>query len=335
MSDSTTLATELAGVRNRSTALMDDLGRSIVGQEQVLRLLTACLISRGHALIIGMPGLAKTTMVKNLAQCLTLRFKRIQFTPDMMPSDITGSLVLRETQAGGAPRFEFTPGPIFANIVLADEINRSPPKTQAALLEAMAEYQVTVGNDSHLLPDPFFVIATQNPIEQEGTYELPEAQLDRFLFMIRVEYPSQREEEKILAQTPDATRRFQPSFSMPGEELLAIQDTVRRLTAVPAVTAAVARLIRSTRPQDERAPDFVRKYVEWGVGPRAGQHLLMAARAWAAMAGKPQVTLTEITAVAPAVLRHRIGLNYAARAEGLTADVLIDRLLGLWVKQGA
>lgn len=300
-----------------------------------MKLLAACLLSRGHALLIGMPGLAKTAMVKSLAQCLTLAFKRIQFTPDMMPADITGSLVLRNQAAGAAPGFEFLPGPIFANIVLADEINRSPPKTQAALLEAMAEYQVTVGNASHPLPDPFFVIATQNPIEQEGTYELPEAQLDRFLFMVKVDYPSQREEEKILAAPPDSVRKFAPSFAMPAEELRAIQETVRRLTAVPAVTSAVARLIRSTRPQDERAPDFIRKYVEWGVGPRAGQHLLMAARAWAAMAGKPQVTLQEITAVAAPVLRHRIGLNYAARAEGLTADALIERLLALWVKQGA
>ncbi|HTL51216.1 MAG TPA: AAA family ATPase [Planctomycetota bacterium] len=335
MTDSSSLATELAGIRSRVTGLFDDLSRSIVGQEQVLKLLAACLLSRGHALIIGMPGLAKTTMVKNLAQCMTLHFKRIQFTPDMMPSDITGSLVLREGAPGSAPKFEFTAGPIFANIVLADEINRSPPKTQAALLEAMAEYQVTVGNDSHRLPDPFFVIATQNPIEQEGTYELPEAQLDRFLFMIKVEYPSQREEEKILAQTPDSVRKFAPTFAMPAEELLAIQETVRKLTAVPAVTAAVARLIRATRPQDERSPDFIKKYVEWGVGPRAGQHLLMAARAWAAMAGKPQVTLNEITAVAAPVLRHRLGLNYAARAEGLTADILIERLLALWIKQGA
>lgn len=335
MTDSSSLAGELAGIRNRTTGLLDDVGRAIVGQEQVMKLLAACLISRGHALLIGMPGLAKTAMVKSLAQCLTLAFKRIQFTPDMMPADITGSLVLRNAGGSGAPAFEFTPGPIFANIVLADEINRSPPKTQAALLEAMAEYQVTVGNESHLLPDPFFVIATQNPIEQEGTYELPEAQLDRFLFMVKVEYPSQREEEKILAAPPDSVRKFQPNFAMPAEELRAIQETVRRLTAVPAVTSAVARLIRSTRPQDDRAPDFIRKYVEWGVGPRAGQHLLMAARAWAAMAGKPQVTLSEITAVAAPVLRHRIGLNYAARAEGLTTDALIERLVALWIKQGA
>ena len=305
--------------------MLDQLRRVIVGQTDVIEQVLAAIFTRGHCLLIGVPGLAKTLMVSSISQILDVGFKRVQFTPDLMPSDITGTTVLDETEAGRR-EFRFVKGPIFANIVLADEINRTPPKTQAALLQAMQEREVTAGQDTHKLPDPFFVIATQNPIEQEGTYPLPEAQLDRFMFNIKVEYPSLDEEKQILkSTTSDAV--IEMTKVLTGKVIVNVQKLIRSVPVGDYVVDYVARLVRATRPKDPTAPDFVKRMVDWGGGPRAGIYLVQGARAMAAMDGRYSVAIDDIKKVAVPVLRHRISTNFQAQAEGVSTEDVIERLL--------
>jgi MoxR-like ATPase len=307
------------------TLLLDQLRRIIVGQTEVVEQILAAIFTRGHCLLVGVPGLAKTLMVSSISQILDVSFKRIQFTPDLMPSDITGTMILDESEAGRR-EFRYVKGPIFANIVLADEINRTPPKTQAALLQAMQERQVTAGQDTHNLPDPFFVIATQNPIEQEGTYPLPEAQLDRFMFNIKVDYPSLEEEKRILTTTTrDETIELTKVLS--AKMILNMQRMVRSVPVGDYVVDYVARLVRATRPKDPTAPEFIRRMVDWGAGPRAGQFLILAGKALAAMDGRFSVAIEDVRKAAVPVLRHRLAANFQAQAEGKTSDDLILRLL--------
>ena len=307
------------------TIMLRELGKAIIGQEDVLNQIFAAVISRGHCLLVGVPGLAKTLMVSTLAQILELSFKRIQFTPDLMPSDITGTNVIDEPEAGRR-EFRFVEGPIFAHIILADEINRTPPKTQAAMLQGMQEREVTVGQQTYPLPDPFFVIATQNPIEQEGTYPLPEAQLDRFMFNIFVDYPSQVEEERILAATTAGQRPdLQVVFS--ARQLLNMQKLVTSVPISDYVIKYVANLVRATRPKDPSAPEFVRQMVDWGAGPRAGQYLILGGKAFAAMDGRFTVSTEDVRRVAVPVLRHRIGCNFAASSEGVDSVEIVKRLI--------
>jgi MoxR-like ATPase len=306
-------------------ALVTEVGHRIIGQREVIDQMLATIFVGGHCLLVGVPGLAKTMMVRGLAEALDLGFKRIQFTPDLMPSDITGTDLVDQAP-DGRRELRFVPGPLFANIVLADEINRAPPKTQSALLEAMQERQVTVGQTTYDLPAPFFVIATQNPIEQEGTYPLPEAQLDRFLFAIHVPYPSAADEERIL-MTPSGLDRQPVRKVLGAAEIRALQEAVLAVPVSRWVVAYVAKLVRATRPTDPSAPDLVREMVEWGAGPRAGQHLILAGKAFAAMAGRAAVGIDDIRAAAVAVLRHRVATNFAAEAAGLDAVAIIERLL--------
>jgi len=310
----------------KTRAIMSrELGKAIVGQRDVLDQIFACVIARGHCLLVGVPGLAKTMMVSSLARIMDLSFKRIQFTPDLMPSDITGTNVIEEADSGRR-EFRFVRGPIFAHIILADEINRTPPKTQAAMLQAMQEREVTVAQDTHPLPDPFFVIATQNPIEQEGTYPLPEAQLDRFMFNIFVDYPTRDEEETILAET---TKGVLPELAtvFNAKQILNMQRIVAGVPVSDFVIKYAARLVRATRPGDETAPDFVKKMVDFGAGPRAGQYLIMGGKAFAAMEGRLTVSTADIRRVAVPVLRHRIGCNFAAGSEGVDSVEIVKRLL--------
>src|SRR5262245_25724707 len=306
--------------------LRSEVQRRIVGQERVLDEILMSLIAGGHALLVGVPGLAKTLMVRSLAEAVHLEFRRIQFTPDLVPSDITGTEILEEDSATGARSFRYVQGPIFANIVLADEINRAPPRTQAALLEAMQEHSVTAGGHTMRLPEPFFVLATQNPIEQEGTYPLPEAQLDRFLFDIRVGYPKEEEEVAILRSTTGA-----PAASLGAvlgaSELIELQRLTREVAAADSVLRYAATLVRATRPDDSRAPALVRQYVRWGAGPRAGQSLVLGAKAHALLAGRMAVSPNDIKRVALPVLRHRVLPNFAAEAEGVGVERIIDDLL--------
>jgi MoxR-like ATPase len=305
--------------------MVEELHKVIIGQDTVIDQMLAAIFTGGHCLLVGVPGLAKTLIVSTIARILDVRFKRIQFTPDLMPSDITGTNVLDETDSGRR-EFRFVHGPVFTNVLLADEINRTPPKTQAALLQAMQEREVTVGQETYALPDPFFVIATQNPIEQEGTYPLPEAQLDRFMFNVRVDYPSLEEEEQILSSTSSAedaeTRKV-----LSAKSIVYLQRQINQIEAGPLTINYAARLVRATRPADESAPDFVRELVDWGAGPRAGQFLLSGGKAMAAMAGRPSVTLDDIRKVAIPVLRHRISTNFQAQAEGMSSDDLVTRLI--------
>jgi MoxR-like ATPase len=302
--------------------LRAEVGRRIVGQQAVLDDLLVAVLAGGHALLVGVPGLAKTLMIKSLAEAMHLDFRRIQFTPDLVPSDITGTEVMEEDSATGAREFRFVRGPIFANIVLADEINRTPPRTQAALLEAMQEHRVTAAGETMRLPEPFFVLATQNPIEQEGTYPLPEAQLDRFLFDIRIEYPSEDEEVGILrATTGAAPAAINPVLS--GEEVLALQRMVRELPAAEPALRYAAALVRATRPDDPHAPPSVKQYARWGAGPRAGQALILGAKAHALLDGRMAVAPEDIRRVAMTVLRHRVLPNFAAEAEGIGPERLI------------
>lgn len=305
--------------------MREELGKVIVGQSEVIEQLLAAIFTRGHCLLEGVPGLAKTLMVSTLARILDVSFKRIQFTPDLMPSDITGTQVLEEDEQGKRT-FRFIEGPIFTNILLADEINRTPPKTQAALLQAMQERQVTSGRDTLDLPDPFFTIATQNPIEQEGTYPLPEAQLDRFMFNIKVGYPTADEEERILAATTRGESE-QPEKVLSARAILNIQKLVQSVAVSPLVIRYVARLVRATRPGDDAAPAYIREMVDWGAGPRAGQFLLAGGKALAAMDGRFSVAPGDIRRIAIPVLRHRVATNFQAQAEGLSVDDLIARLL--------
>src|SRR5437660_9763482 len=306
--------------------LRGEIGKVIIGQEQVLDQLLMAIFCRSHALLMGVPGLAKTLMVSTLAQALDLSFKRVQFTPDLMPSDITGSEVIQDDPVTRERMFKFMPGPIFANIVLADEINRTPPKTQAALLEAMQERKASIGGIDHPMKNPFFVLATQNPIEQEGTYPLPEAQLDRFLFLIKVDYPTDEEEELIMrAGTSDTRPTVSPVLS--GEDILTLQQVVRRVPVSDKVFGFAKRITRLSRPGTPEAADFVNKWLTWGAGPRASMNLIMAAKAHAILNGKHHVSADDVAAVADPILRHRLILNFAAQSEGVTIDKVIRQLL--------
>jgi MoxR-like ATPase len=306
--------------------ITEQLGRVIVGQRQVIEELLVAMFARGHCLLVGVPGLAKTLMIRTLADALSLEFRRIQFTPDLMPSDITGTEVIQEDKLSGTRTLKFLKGPIFGNVILADEINRTPPKTQAALLEAMQEYQITAGGTRHRLGEPFFVLATQNPIEQEGTYPLPEAQLDRFMFNTFVDYPGEEEEFEIVRRTTaDLTPTVTPTLS--GEQILALQKIVRRVPVADHVVRYALRLVRLTRPGKPDAPGFIREYVNWGAGPRASQYLVLGAKARAVLHGRFYAGSDDIRAVAPPVMRHRILTNFNAEAEGIKPEDIIRRLI--------
>ncbi len=306
--------------------IRSQIGKVIVGQEDVIEELMIALFCNGHCILEGVPGLAKTLIVSTLARVMSLSFSRVQFTPDLMPSDITGTEVIEEDRGTGSRSLRFVKGPIFANVVLADEINRTPPKTQAALLEAMQEYQVTAAGFPHKLPKPFFVLATQNPIEQEGTYPLPEAQLDRFMFKVLVDYPSESEEFDIVKKTT-AKQDIQMERSLNAKEVMALQDAVRRVPCADQVIRYAMMLVRSTRVEKGDVPDFVREWVAWGAGPRASQNLVLAGKARALLKGRYYVSTEDIRAVAHPVLRHRILTNFNAESEGVRTDDIVDRLI--------
>ena len=314
---------ELADIRDR---IYSEIGRAVIGQRAIVEQLFIGLLAGGHCLLVGVPGLAKTLLIRTLAQTLDLSFGRIQFTPDLMPSDITGTEVLEEDQETGRKVFRFLKGPIFANVILADEFNRTPPKTQAALLEAMQEHSVTAGGDTMPLHEPFFVLATQNPIEQEGTYPLPEAQLDRFIFNLWIDYPAPEEEEEIVRSTT-AGDSTPASTVVTGDQILSLQKLVRRVPIADHLIQYAVRLVRSTRPDDDLAPDYIREMVNWGAGPRASQYLALAGKARAILHGRHAVAAEDIRAVALPVLRHRIVVNFQAEAQNVSAATLIDRLL--------
>jgi MoxR-like ATPase len=307
-------------------SLESEIGKRVIGQHEIVEGLLTALLADGHALLVGVPGLAKTLLISTLAEALDLRFSRIQFTPDLMPSDITGTEVLEEDRSTGRRAFRFVRGPIFANVVLADEINRTPPKTQAALLQAMQERAVTAAGETMALDRPFFVLATQNPIEQEGTYPLPEAQLDRFMLELRISYPTREEEEQVALQT---TSGEDPRVRgvLNAEELRELQTLVRRVPVPRSLVAYVVRLVRATRPDDEEAPELVRQFVSWGAGPRASQYLTLGAKARAAMDGRGVPNYEDVQAVAPSVLRHRVVTNFQAEAEGRTPSDIVEELL--------
>ncbi len=306
--------------------LKTEIAKVIVGQENIVRALLAAMFSQGHVVIIGVPGLAKTLLVKTLGEVLGWKFHRIQFTPDMMPADVIGMELLQEDAETGRRVMKFVPGPVFANIILADEINRTPPKTQSALLEAMQEHQVTSMGKPHKLDEPFVVVATQNPIEQEGTYPLPEAQLDRFMFSLWVDYPSVEEEERIVTETT-ASRRVELETIFDKQKMLEFQGLVRRMPVSRHVVSYAVAIARATRPGSPAASEYVREYVEWGAGPRAGQHMVLAGKALALMDGSPTVSAAHIRAVAPLVLRHRVLANYQASGEGIGSADVIDHVL--------
>jgi len=316
-----------------ASGLRQRLGRTVIGQANVIDRLIAAVFVQGHVLVVGVPGLAKTMLVRSLADALGWRFRRIQFTPDMMPSDVVGTELIHVDPTTGDRSMRFTPGPIFANLVLADEINRTPPRTQAALLEAMAERQVTAAGQTMALDPPFVVVATQNPIEQEGTYPLPEAQLDRFMFSLNIEYPEAAEEKDIVAERlPEMWRResAEPSDAQPladAAEMVRASSLIGRMPVAEHVVDYIVRLVRASRPDADEAPDTVKQYVSWGVGPRAGQYLALGARAVAAMAGEPTPNCQHVRDIAPAVLAHRIIPNYTATGEGVEARQIVDELL--------
>ncbi len=316
--------------------LRAQVAQRIVGQHEVVDGIVTAILAGGHALLVGVPGLAKTLMVQTVAEALELSFNRVQFTPDLMPGDITGTEIVEEDPATGRRSFRFVPGPIFAHVVLADEINRTPPKTQAALLQAMQEHQVTAAGKTYALPDPFFVLATQNPIEQEGTYPLPEAQLDRFMLDLRVGYPSRAEEEAIVEQTTGA-RKVKLTPVLDAEALHGMQALVRRIPVSRGLIGAAVSLARMTRPVDPEAPALVKEFVEWGAGPRASQYLVLGAKARAAMDGRPMADLEDVKAVAPFVLRHRVVTNFAAEAADRSSDDLIRELVAgpTWATKAA
>jgi len=317
---------ELEKLKEAHQSLRQQISRIVVGQDAVVEQLMICIFARGHCILEGVPGLAKTLMVSTLANCLSLDFNRIQFTPDLMPSDITGTDVLQEDKASGSRRLSYVKGPIFANVVLADEINRTPPKTQAALLEAMQERQVSASGHRHGLPDPFFVLATQNPIEQEGTYPLPEAQLDRFLFKVFVGYPSADEERQIYRLTT-GTADMHVTKVLSGHEIPELQSLVRRVPISDHALDYAMALVRATRTTETDKPEYINKWISWGAGPRAGQAMIMAAKAKAALDGRTSVLIDDLRAVAAPVLRHRLVTTYAAQAEGQTSDTIIAALL--------
>lgn len=306
--------------------ILEQLKKVIIGQEEVIDQMLMAFFAGGHCLLEGVPGLAKTLTIKTLAEILNLRFKRIQFTPDLMPADITGTDVLEEERSTGHREIRFIQGPIFANILLADEINRTPPKTQAALLEAMQEYHVTAGGTMYNLEQPFFVLATQNPIEQEGTYPLPEAQLDRFMFKIVIDYPSEEEEVTIVSST---TSVDEPELTtvLSGEDIITLNQIVRRVSAADNVVQYAVKLARATRPKSKDAPDFIEQWVRWGAGPRAGQYLILGAKARGILRGRVNASIEDVKSVAHAVLRHRVLTNFHAEAEGVDSDAVITQLL--------
>ena len=308
--------------------IVTEIEKRIIGQRRVVDQLLIALFARGHTLFVGVPGLAKTLLISTLAETLNLTFQRIQFTPDLMPADITGTEVLEEDHTTGRRVFRFIKGPVFANLVLADEINRTPPKTQAALLQSMQEFRVTAGGHTHELPLPFLVFATQNPIEQEGTYPLPEAQLDRFMFQVDVDYPTEAEEEEIVRQQ---TSDHRPELSrvLSPQRILQLQELVRRVPAADHVVKYAVSLARATRPTSPTAPPFVREAVSWGAGPRASQFLILAAKARAILDGRFAVSTEDVSALARPTLQHRLILNYRAEAEGLRSGDLVDRLLSV------
>ncbi len=308
-------------------AIRAEIGKVIVGQEKVIEQLLISLLSRGHCLLVGVPGLAKTLLIKTLAEVLDLKFSRIQFTPDLMPSDITGTEIIEDDRATGSKSFKFVRGPVFANILLADEINRTPPKTQAALLEAMQEHHVTAAGQKYLLEEPFFVLATQNPIEQEGTYPLPEAQLDRFMFNLWLDYPSGKEELEIVKST---TSMYAPSLGhvLGREEILVYQELVRRVPVADQVISYAVDLVTRTRPKMPNAPQFINDWLSWGAGPRASQYLILGAKTRAILDGRHSPDIGDVRSVAGPVLRHRIVPNFNAEADGVAAIQIIEKLLG-------
>ena len=317
---------QLARLHQAVQDLRTQVGERIVGQTDTVEGMLTAILSGGHALLVGVPGLAKTLMISTLAEALDLSFNRIQFTPDLMPSDITGTEIIEEDLTTGKRAFRFVHGPVFAQVVLADEINRTPPKTQAALLQALQEHQVTVGGTTYRLAEPFFVLATQNPLEQEGTYPLPEAQLDRFMLELRVGYPSRAEEEQIVERTT-GSRVGTVKPVLDAAALVQMQELVRRIPVSKELIKAAVQLTRLTRPSEASAPDFVKEFVEWGAGPRASQYLVLGAKARAAMAGRPMADLDDVKEVARQVLRHRLVTNFAAEAAERSADDLIQELV--------
>jgi MoxR-like ATPase len=320
----------VAWLQHASKQVRSELGKVIVGQEEVVEQLLVAIFARGHCLLEGVPGLAKTLLISSLSKTLDMSFKRVQFTPDLMPSDIIGTEILQEDPATRSRMFKFMKGPIFANIVLADEINRTPPKTQAALLEAMQEKRVTAGGETHVLDQPFFVLATQNPLDQEGTYPLPEAQLDRFIFKVSVGYPTDAEEVEIMrrvaspimGQAEGAIQKV-----MTAQQVIAVQKLVMRVPVADQVLEYAKNLVRATRPDQDEAPDFIRKWISWGAGPRASINIILAAKSRAVLHGKYAVGFDDIGAVATPVLRHRIACSYTATAEGVTTDQVVAKLL--------
>ena len=316
----------IENLRKAKGKMLSEIHKVIVGQDGVIELLLQAMLSRGHCLLVGVPGLAKTLMISTLSKVLKLSFNRIQFTPDLMPSDITGTDVIEEDLTTGRRAFRFVKGPIFANIILADEINRTPPKTQAALLQAMQEYHVSAGGQDYGLDLPFFVLATQNPIEQEGTYPLPEAQLDRFMFMVLVDYPSHEEERLIVkSTTADVTEDVEPVLS--GADVIALQRIVRKVPVSQHVVDYAVNLARATRPGDGTAPEFIKNYLTWGAGPRAAQYLVLGAKSRALLGGRFNVSTDDVRCVAKPVIRHRLFTNFNADAEGVTPDKIVEMLI--------
>ena len=325
LSDQEDLA-RLQRLRQGFDIMRSEIGRVVIGQDAVIEELLIAVFARGHCILVGVPGLAKTLLVSTLSRILSLGFKRIQFTPDLMPADITGTEIIQEDPVTKERKFVFLRGPLFANMILADEINRTPPKTQAALLEAMQEHRITVGGQSHKLAEPFFVLATQNPIEQEGTYPLPEAQLDRFMFMVTVGYPTAEEELQIMKATTGGLHA-ELKETLKAEDIIALQDIVRRVPVGDHVFRYAAALVRATRPNEPEAPPFVKECLSWGAGPRASQYLILGAKARAALHGRNYAMTEDVAAVALPVLRHRIVTNFNAEAEGMTTDKIVQRLL--------
>jgi len=321
--------TDVQAVEDLNTAyvtIKSEISKVIIGQDQVIEQLLVTLLASGHCLLIGVPGLAKTLLISTLAQVLDLGFNRIQFTPDLMPSDITGTEIIEEDHATGKREFRFVKGPVFANIILADEINRTPPKTQAALLQAMQEHEVTVAGETYKLDEPFFVLATQNPIEQEGTYPLPEAQLDRFMFNVFVDYPSGSEEQKIVKATT-AVQSYQLNKVLTPGDITGFQELVRRVPVSDHLVDYAVNLVRATRPNDDNAPEFVKNWVNWGAGPRASQYLILAAKTKAILEGRPTPGPEDVRFAAYPVLRHRIVTSFNAEADGVDTTEIINRLL--------
>lgn len=320
---------DLAAVEELNAAyqkLVHEIGKIIIGQEEIINQMLISLLARGHCLLVGVPGLAKTLLISTLARVLKLDFSRIQFTPDLMPSDITGTEIIEDDRTTGSKTFKFIKGPVFANIVLADEINRTPPKTQAALLQAMQEHEVTAAGTTHKLQEPFFVLATQNPIEQEGTYPLPEAQLDRFMFNLWVDYPS-FEEEKTIVKSTTGSYSAELQHVLSAEKIIAMQDLVRRVPVADNVVDYAVNLVSSTRPASAKAPQFIKDWTHWGAGPRASQFLVLGAKTRAILEGRPTPDINDVRAVAVPVLRHRIVNNFNAEADGISTVDIVNRLL--------